>query len=301
MARYKKLGYVALNVRDLARSGEFYQDGVGLAFYGTGPGGELFLRCSAGHHDLILYPAGQPGLKRIGWAMENEEELEKLRRRLIGAGLGVAEVPSDECSALHQGRSFRVTEPFTGATFEYYCAMGLADHGAYAPTVAKIQRLGHVVLKTAQFDQAVKFCTGPLNFRTSDAIEGMIHFLRCFPNPFHHSLGIAQGTHSGLHHVNFMVTEIDDIGKAMARFGKKRIDIVYGPGRHPPSDSVFLYFLDPDGMTVEYSFGMEEFPEFDAREPRLLPPERASFDYWDAPYDPRTASVGEIERLGASP
>ena len=58
MARYKKLGYVALNVRDLARSGEFYQDDVGLAFSGTGPGGELFLRCSAGHHDLILYPAG---------------------------------------------------------------------------------------------------------------------------------------------------------------------------------------------------------------------------------------------------
>ncbi len=36
---------------------------------------------------------------------------------------------------------------------------------------------------------------------------------------------------------------------------------MFGPGRHPPSESVFLYFLDPDGLTLEYSFGMEEFPE----------------------------------------
>jgi 2,3-dihydroxy-p-cumate/2,3-dihydroxybenzoate 3,4-dioxygenase len=50
----------------------------------------------------------------------------------------------------------------------------------------------------------------------------------------------------------------------MWRMKKKQVPIVFGPGRHPPSGSVFLYFLEPDGMTLEYSFGMEEFPE---REP----------------------------------
>ena len=44
MARYNKLGYVALNVRDLSRSRDFYQSDVGLALTGSGPGGELFLR-----------------------------------------------------------------------------------------------------------------------------------------------------------------------------------------------------------------------------------------------------------------
>ena len=54
-----------------------------------------------------------------------------------------------------------------------------------------------------------------------------------------------------------MVTDIDDIGKAVYRARKLDAPIVFGPGRHPPSESSFFYFLDPDGMTLEYSFGME--------------------------------------------
>ena len=68
-----------------------------------------------------------------------------------------------------------------------------------------------------------------------------------------------------------MVSEIDDIGKAIWRCNKNDVPIVRGPGRHPPSDSVFFYVLDPDGITVEYSFEMEEFPEHGARPARELP------------------------------
>ena len=75
------------------------------------------------------------------------------------------------------------------------------------------------------------------------------------------------------------------------------MDIVFGLGRHPPSESIFLYFLDPDGMTAEYSFGMEEFPVQDARKPRVLPPTQDSVDYWGAERDPRHGSRGSIEQL----
>ena len=56
-----------------------------------------------------------------------------------------------------------------------------------------------------------------------------------------------------------MVSEIDDIGTAINRFKHHDVPIVFGPGRHIASNSVFLYFLDPDGLTLEYSYGMEEF------------------------------------------
>jgi 2,3-dihydroxy-p-cumate/2,3-dihydroxybenzoate 3,4-dioxygenase len=92
-----------------------------------------------------------------------------------------------------------------------------------------------------------------------------------------------------------MVTEVDDIGRAIWRFNRAEVPIVNGPGRHPPSESMFLYFLDPDGLTLEYSFGMEEFPEVNPRKPRILEPIRESFDYWGAPVDPRKAAIGEIE------
>jgi 2,3-dihydroxy-p-cumate/2,3-dihydroxybenzoate 3,4-dioxygenase len=121
--------------------------------------------------------------------------------------------------------------------------------------------------------------------------------MRCFPNRFHHSFGVGNGKgRSGLHHFNFMVSDADDIGTSLWRLKKLDVPIVNGPGRHLPSGSMFLYYLDPDGLTLEYSFGMEEFPETGAREPRTLPPVSKSFDLWEGPVDPRKAAVGEIEQ-----
>lgn len=76
--------------------------------------------------------------------------------------------------------------------------------------------------------------------------------------------------------------------------------IVYGPGRHPASGGVFLYWLDPDGLSVEYSYGMEEFPEFAARPPRHLPLAPQFVESWGGLPDPRMASKGQLERADIS-
>lgn len=293
MIRYRKLGYVALNVSDVARSTAFYRDQVGMADAGDGPLGSRFLRCSTSHHDLMLCP-GAPGLKRIGFEMESDEALAALGRALAGKGLAVQDVAADELAALHITRALRVAEPLTGVTYEF-CERMREVADPFVPTVARIQRLGHVVLKTAHYAEAVRFFTEVLNFQVSDAIDGMVSFMRCYPNPFHHSFALANSRRPGLHHVNLMVSEVDDIGRALWRFQKAGVPVVHGPGRHPPSGSMFYYFLDPDGLTVEYSFGMEEFPAEGARPPRLLEPVQASFDYWGAPPDARKAATGEIE------
>lgn len=46
----------------------------------------------------------------------------------------------------------------------------------------------------------------------------MITFMRCFPNPFHHSLGVSAAPENRLHHLNFMVSDI-----AVARLGGRYI------------------------------------------------------------------------------
>jgi 2,3-dihydroxy-p-cumate/2,3-dihydroxybenzoate 3,4-dioxygenase len=103
-----------------------------------------------------------------------------------------------------------------------------------------------------------------------------------------------QGESDGLNHVNFMVTDLDDIGCATNRMKKAGVPIVFGPGRHLPSTSVFLYFLDPDGMTAEYSFGMEEIPEHDGRAPRALSASPEVLDTWGSLPDPRFGKAGAI-------
>ena len=72
------------------------------------------------------------------------------------------------------------------------------------------------------------------------------------------------------------------------------VPVVYGPGRHPQSGSVFFYFLDPDGLTIEYSQGMEEFPEDNPREPRRFALEGGSFDYWEGKPKPGFTEVGAV-------
>ncbi len=294
MHRYSRLGYVALSVSDLPRSRRFYQDVWGLMPNGSGAAGEQFFRCSNDHHNLVLHQ-GEPGIKRIAWQMESEGDLGKIAQTLGGLGLRVQETPLAECLALKQGRTLRFSCPFTGVTHEYFVTMERADGVSWLPEMAKIQRIGHVVLKTPRYQEAVEFYLNVLNFRVSDAIGTNISFMRCFPNPLHHSLGLANAPKAGLHHLNFMVSEVDDIGKALWRFKKNDVPIVRGPGRHPPSGSMFLYALDPDGLTMEYSFGMEEFPEVNPRAHRVLPLCPESIDSWGGPTDARLGAVGAVE------
>jgi 2,3-dihydroxy-p-cumate/2,3-dihydroxybenzoate 3,4-dioxygenase len=298
--RYRRLAYVALNVTDMARSTAFYEAVLGLQRAGEAANGEFLFRCSPRHHDIVLHRAAEPGLRRIGWEMEDADNDAKARDLYRSLDVPVRDVSAEEAARLGIHGGFRVSEPNTGATFEYFHAFDEAGD-AYSPTVAKIERLGHIVLNVANHAATEKFFLEQLNFRASDRIDNAVTFMRCFPNPLHHSLGLSNGKANRLHHVNFMVTDVDDIGKALWRMKKNDVPIVFGPGRHPPSDSMFLYFLDPDGMTVEYSFGMEEFPEADPREPRRLPPGLQSVDYWGAVPTPQMASVGAIEPLQASP
>jgi 2,3-dihydroxy-p-cumate/2,3-dihydroxybenzoate 3,4-dioxygenase len=291
--RYRKLGYAALTVSDLDRSVIFYRDLMGLDLVEQA-GGSAYLRCSRDHHNLVLTQGAQPGLRRVGFELESDSEAAKAFEHFQSIGLEPRRVHKDELKTLRQGPSFRVREPHTGLTFEFYGATTVMAR-PYVPTVAQIARLGHVVIGTADFAGAYATLTREFGFVVSDLVEDRFSFLRCFPNKFHHSLAIGASKTNHLHHVNFMVTDIDDVGRAYHRMVKNGVKIAFGIGRHPPSGSVFLYFFDPDGMTVEYSYGMEEFPEAGAREPRLLEPVPESLDTWGAVPDPMFGQCGVIE------
>lgn len=294
MIRYKKLGYVELTVTDLDRAVAFYRDVVGLEPVGRGPEGEYRFRCSEDPYGVALHRADQAGFKRGGWMLEDESQFAVLHQRLRHSGVPYEEFAVTECQARGIARGTRIVEPNTGATLEFYRLPATVKPEPFVPTLAKIQRLGHVVWTTPRYKEALVFFRDVLNFAESDSIGEMITFFRAFPNPYHHGIGIAGGRERKFNHLNFMVTEIDDIGCALARLRARNVPVVFGPGRHPASTSVFLYFLDPDGMTLEYSFGMEEFPEHEPRPPRRIEPTPLNVDSWGSYRDPRLSAVGEI-------
>ena len=291
--RYAGLSYVALNVTDLDRSAAFYAGEVGLALVSR-EADEAVFRCSDTHHDVILHQADAPGLKRVAFAMESAADLDTAQAHFAALGLEPRAVGGNELGKLWIDRAFRIREPASGLEIEFLHGMAAADD-PFAGTVARIVRLGHVVVQVTDWSATYGFLTEQANFRASDAVDGFIAFLRAWPNPLHHSFAVGKGPANQLHHVNFMVSDIDDVGKAINRMKKAGAEIVFGPGRHEPSGSIFLYFLDPDAMTLEYSFGMEEFPEIDARLPRALQPLPEVLDTWGSVPAPRAFKVGAIE------
>src|SRR5690606_32511550 len=105
--RYRRLGYVALNVSDIEKSTRFYVDQVGLDLSEAVPGGPAFLRCSHNHHDIVLYPSGGPGLRRVAFELETQADFARAREYLQGLGLAVTDVSPEECKTLKQGESLR--------------------------------------------------------------------------------------------------------------------------------------------------------------------------------------------------
>jgi len=76
--------------------------------------------------------------------------------------------------------------------FEFYLPHAAQDSPSFVPSVAKIQRIGHVVFTTPRYAETIDFMTRVLAFAASDDIEGVISFMRPHPNPYHHGVGVAR-------------------------------------------------------------------------------------------------------------
>jgi 2,3-dihydroxy-p-cumate/2,3-dihydroxybenzoate 3,4-dioxygenase len=293
--RYNKLGYVALEVTDRERSVAFHREAIGLELLPAVDAqlGAALLRSRNSHCDLALYQASTPGVRRVAFEMENQAQLDLARGHLRGLGLELRATPAADRRAFAQTDALRFTEPVSGLTVELYVADGAPPPPLLDEPITNITALGHAVVYVTDAPKVVKFFMDELNFRASDFV-GEAAFLRCFPNPNHHSFAVVPWADNHLNHVNFLVDHIDDVGRALYRLQAQAVPIVFGPGRHPPSGSVFLYFTDPDGFTFELSTGMEAFPERDPRPPRDLPRVRESLDYWGSN---RTEDYGRVGRF----
>ena len=292
--RYARLGYCRLRTPDLGRSLSFYRDLVGLTL-AREDGHTAWLRCSDKPHDLILESGAEAGISAIGFEMEDAAGLDAAHAIVTRLGLAPQWRDAPGCAAMRVKRSLLFTDPVTGMEIDFYCGQDVESAPLDGP-LTRIVRLGHVVLNVTDLAAAHRFWVDEMGFAVSDRVEGVAEWLRCWPNPLHHSLALLQSDGNTFHHVNFMVTDVDDIGQAMNRMKQADVPIVFGPGRHLPSTSIFLYFLDPDGNTTEYSFGMELFDETGARDPRDLEHKAEVMDIWGSRPDPRFGKGSPVAR-----
>jgi 2,3-dihydroxy-p-cumate/2,3-dihydroxybenzoate 3,4-dioxygenase len=128
-------------------------------------------------------------------------------------------------------------------------------------------------------------------------------------DPVHHKLAVFRGERPGLCHMNFQVAAIDDVFRNWHFLVGHGVEIEMGPGRHPQSTAVFLYFLGPEGFTYEYSFGVRRIEDDAAWFPRTFDPdEPGSIDMWLGPVSRpssqlqlRPAARQELASTGRAP
>ncbi len=100
--------------------------------------------------------------------------------------------------------------------------------------------------------EAYRFWSTRFNARVSDWIGDAACLMRI--DPVHHKLAVFRGERPGLCHMNFQVAAVDDVFRNWHFLLDQGVQIEMGPGRHPQSTAIFLYFLGPEGFTYEYSF-----------------------------------------------
>lgn len=106
-------------------------------------------------------------------------------------------------------------------------------------------------------------------------------------DPVHHKLALFRGDEAALYHINFGVGSLDDVFLNWHFLVDHGVEIVMGPGRHPTSGSVFIYFRGPENLTYEYAFGARLIEDDAAWQPRVFDPEQtASIDMWRGPVRP---------------
>jgi catechol 2,3-dioxygenase-like lactoylglutathione lyase family enzyme len=127
----------------------------------------------------------------------------------------------------------------------------------------RVQRLGHVVLQTTKYVEALNWYLDNLGMIVSDFLyfpgqreQGpTMSFIRCDRGNTpadHHTLAVALGPRNRYVHSAYQVADLDAMaagGEYLRERGYRRS---WGIGRHIQGSQIFDYWRDPDGFLVEH-------------------------------------------------
>jgi 2,3-dihydroxy-p-cumate/2,3-dihydroxybenzoate 3,4-dioxygenase len=278
MITLRDINYVRLGTRDLDAATSFACQVVGLVL-GRTEGGTRYFRSDQREHTLVYFD-GDPDDHTVGFELESTSALDRAGSELSNAGLEVRAGSALACE--RRGvRAFVNFRDLSGNSIDLVAGPNKSAAPHASARDVGITGFSHVGLCTTDACRDEQVWTGVLGARVSDRI-GTAPLLRI--DTVHHKVALFPAGRSGVQHINHQVAAIDDVMRAWYRLQREGLRIVFGPGRHPSSGAIFLYFEGPDGMVYEYSTGVRHIrPEEEAQyHPRQFPMASESFCMWGA-------------------
>jgi 2,3-dihydroxy-p-cumate/2,3-dihydroxybenzoate 3,4-dioxygenase len=272
------LRYVRLGTDDLDKAVSFATATVGLELVRR-EDGRAYLRGDDRDHNLV-YVAGDPADHVVGFEIRHHADFTAAPGQLAAAGVPARRLSAAECAERRVTEALAFRDP-TGNAVELVFRPFHSGRRYFPSRDAGIAEFSHIGLKTTDAKRDEKFWTGLFNIRANDWIgpAPLLSF-----DHIHHRLALFPAKERGVQHINFQVDGIDDIMRSWYFFQERQVRIVFGPGRHPSSSAMFLYFEGPHGMVYEYSHGVRHVTD-GAWRPRQFPFDHWSFCMWGAKPD----------------
>jgi catechol 2,3-dioxygenase len=222
------------------------------------------------HHSVKVTESATSGLGHVGWRAESAEALEEAARLLEATELGEGWIEGD---AGH-GRAYRFHSPdgHLNEVFwevEYWQAppelkSTLRDRPQkYTGRGAAARWLNHVNVSTSKVRACREFFQQHLGFRYRGCavMDGTDNELIAFlaVDALDHDIAFTldpAGAHGRLNHIAFSLDTREDVLRAadiLRDYGPDTIE--FGPGRHAPGGSFFLYLREPGGNRIELYTG----------------------------------------------
>lgn len=249
--------HVRYYVKDLEKSLRYYTEVLGFVI-SDHDSDVAYLRGieESCHHSIVLMASKEgPSAECVGMRVSSEADLHKAHDYFIAAG-GSAEFIERE----YQGPTLLTSFGKGTPPIELCSSMPIMPrmlHDFSSQKGGRVLRLDHYQCVIPDVpNTAKKFMS--LGFRPSkytthiDTEQLLSIFLVRKNNP--HDLVLAQGAGPRLHHVAFVVSDLQAMMRAAdiaANLGYGQ-DVERGPGRHGPPNGIFLYFRDPDGHRIEF-------------------------------------------------
>jgi hypothetical protein len=128
---------------------------------------------------------------------------------------------------------------------------------------ARVQRLGHVVLQSTKYAEALNWYLDNLGMIVSDFLffpgqrgrGPAMSFIRCdrgLTPTDHHTLAMALGPQNRYVHSAYQVCDLDALAAGGEHLSDQGYFRSWGIGRHIQGSQLFDYWRDPDGFMVEH-------------------------------------------------
>ena len=273
--RVRRLAHVGLTTPDPAGLAQFYAESVGLDPVPSGTPGVFYLRTNSDHHCLALFPGERPGVHHVGFEVGSREEVTEATAGLDRAGVPRAHA-WEEAGQRH-AVAYRDPE---GHVIELIAGIEQLA-GRLRSREVRPRKVGHVAIRVRDIRGLCDFYTRHFGFRVSDWIGEQLVFLRC--NPDHHSLVLVHHAADTVrvHHVAYEVGSWEDFLRQADHLHRDGRPLTWGPGRHAPSNNLFMYFRDPDRNTVEFMTAIAQIWDDDKHAPRVFDPKvPQTFNLW---------------------